>query len=358
MRTLILILLPFLSFGQLLQTQWSIGCGYNDRYPTDTNGACDKVNVNHQAVAMAQLINYYEFPSKGWGTETYTSNYGTLSTNYELPRDWNNISQLMLDCDIAVHSNYSIYMQAWQCGVITLSDINTALVTHFGYKSGQVVHSDLASLISLEIASNRPVIMELYPINFQCSRFVVVDGYNDGLFHFNFGVNQIGGWFELNNVWAMGTYWTLDQYALIGVEPDEMNVTINLLHDITSLLMPGSLTINGQYFNVPNGTIELIMPKGWYTINATTIIPWGNVNASDALCALKMFTGTPYPELSEYVADVTNDNIVNAVDAMMIAKRFVGQINSFPAGDWKHLPTIINSDTNVIVRLRCTGDIN
>jgi len=350
MRILILILFPLFSFGQLLQTQWSIGCGFNTEYPICTNGTCGRVNVNHQAVAMAQLINYWGFPNKGWGEEEYTSNYGFLYTDYTIERDWTNISRLMLDCDIAVNSNYSIYMQAWQCGIITLDTINKALHDHFGYKWGNVITNNLSSLISQEIAQGRPVIMELYPTNFQCSRFVVVDGFDGTNFHFNFGVNQIGGWYTLDNVWAMGVYWTLEQKALIGIEPDEMTISVSIVNDITSLPMQGDFFVNGLS--------QTTMQKGWYNVTATSNEQWAGPNASDALAALRMFVGYYYSPFSVLCAEVSGDGIVNALDAMLIAKRFVGQINSFPVSDWKHMPITVCSDTNIVIRMRCSGDTN
>jgi hypothetical protein len=311
---------------------------------------------------MAQVMNYYQHPNKGWGTEYYISNYGEMFGNFEHYYNWDslNLSELLFDCDRSVHSEFSTFMQAWQCGTITLNTLNQALHEHFGYKLGTIIIEDLDSLLQWEILLNRPVIMELYPTNYQCSRFVICDGYYNGLFHINFNVGTgalaIQGWYGLHDIPAMGTNWSLSQSALIGLKPETMHVYGEIMDDVLNLLMPGS--INGVTTD-ENGIAFFSVPKQWLSLHATTTVGWGNVNSTDALGVLKhsvmlsMLTG-----LRKLCADVNGDNNVNSIDALLIMKRFVGMINSFPSGDWIHEPVIINSDTTVTIRMRAIGDIN
>jgi hypothetical protein len=79
----------------------SIGCGFNTVYPVDNAGSCQRTNVNHQALAMAQVMNYYQHPNKGWRTEYYISNYGEMFGNFEHYYNWDslNLSELLFDCD-------------------------------------------------------------------------------------------------------------------------------------------------------------------------------------------------------------------------------------------------------------------
>ena len=77
------------------------------------------------------------------------------------------------------------------------------------------------------------------------------------------------------------------------------------------------------------------IPDGTYTIIPSTISTWGGVNASDALCILKHFVGmSPLSGIALVAGDVDGNGYLNSVDALMVAKRFTGLVNSFPSGDW------------------------
>jgi hypothetical protein len=74
---------------------------------------------------------------------------------------------------------------------------------------------------------------------------------------------------------------------------------------------------------------------GQYQLRAQTSLPWGGVNATDALLILKHFVDSvSLQQLRLGAADVTGSGYANAVDALMVARRFTGAIDSFPAGDW------------------------
>lgn len=348
----LLLILPLFSYGQLVQNM-SIGCGYNYEYPTEALGSCGHVNVNHQAVAMGQIITYWNHPNRGFNNVSYISNYGFLSTDFS----FENTSLMLLSCDISVHSNYSVYLQAWQCGVITLDTINKSLHDHYGYKWGNVITSDISSIVEAEIDQNRPVIMELYPTNNQCSRFVIVDGYDNGYFHFNFGIISgpfvIGGWYPMNDINVMGTNWTLSQKALVGIEPDSINVNGYILNTNEEVI---SGYVNGQYFA---GEYQFKARREWDTIQVEVDIPWGNVNATDALLVLKHFVGlTELIGIQKLCADVNGDGMINSIDALYICKRFAGVINCFPTSDWVQEQVIVNSDTTVNIHVRERGNIN
>ena len=62
------------------------------------------------------------------------------------------------------------------------------------------------------------------------------------------------------------------------------------------------------------------------------------------------------------VADVDNSGAVNSVDALLVLKRFVGIINSFPAPDWQYdtdaISIAANGMTNVQIKALCSGDVD
>lgn len=103
-----------------ITTKWGQEGGYNllcPEYPTATNGHCPTGCV---ATAMAQIMNYYKYPQRGVGSNSYYhSTFGLISANFassdyewsKMTITWNNlnkedISKLMFHCGVAVNMNY------------------------------------------------------------------------------------------------------------------------------------------------------------------------------------------------------------------------------------------------------------
>ena len=70
------------SIAPLLQTTWDQGCYYNQFCPEDSLGSCGHVWAGCVAVAMAQVVRYWEWPNHGLNSHSYTCDYGTLSVNF------------------------------------------------------------------------------------------------------------------------------------------------------------------------------------------------------------------------------------------------------------------------------------
>lgn len=85
-----------------------------------------------------------------------------------------------------------------------------------------------------------------------------------------------------------------------------------------------------------NGLYEFVNPApGTYVLMASSDRHWKGVNATDALKAMQHYVGMiQLSGMNARAADVNADGWINALDALLIARRFVGQINSFAAGDW------------------------
>lgn len=114
--------------------------------------------------------------------------------------------------------------------------------------------------------------------------------------------------------------------------------------------------LNGSYVidNLPDGT---------YQIEVSTSLNGGGYNSTDALTVLKHFVGmTTLTGLYRKAADVDLSGQINSIDALLIQKRFVSLINSFPAGDWMHdLPpsvTLNSQNISLPIQVICTGDVN
>ena len=102
---------------------------------------------------------------------------------------------------------------------------------------------------------------------------------------------------------------------------------------------------------------------GQYSLRAETSLPWGGVNATDALLILKHFVDSlSFQDLRLGAADVTGSGYANAVDALMVARRFTGAIDSFPAGDWlfgeQAFYTLGIGQGQYALRGICLGDVD
>ena len=126
------------SVGPLLTTKWDQGTYYNSLCPENTNHYSGHVWAGCVATAMAQIINYWEYPAHGYGTHSYhLNNYGQQSadfanTTYQyslMPDslDWNTpanqvnaVATLMHDCGVA---------ELMRVGLITMLHVPPSSIT-------------------------------------------------------------------------------------------------------------------------------------------------------------------------------------------------------------------------------------
>lgn len=200
----------------LIKTKWGQNEPYNNDCPTNRNATDDsKCASGCVATAMAQVMNYYKYPTKGKAKYSYVSgtqshfqsfNFG-ITTFY-----WDNIlneygnnatevqkaevAKLMHACGVSVSMDYgeSADGQSGACP----SDIPYAMINYFGYNPNTVYKEkdyytteEWTNMILQELKASRPI---LYGGRGGSGghRFIL-DGYDGkGLFHFNFGWNGSG----------------------------------------------------------------------------------------------------------------------------------------------------------------------
>jgi len=98
---------------------------------------------------------------------------------------------------------------------------------------------------------------------------------------------------------------------------------------------------------------------GTYTLRFSSQQPWGGVNAADAMLIMKHFVGiNSLSELRLLAAELNDDDAVNSVDALLALKRFVGMTSSFAVGDWQfeEIQVPVQSNTQVNIKGICSGD--
>lgn len=128
------------------------------------------------------------------------------------------------------------------------------------------------------------------------------------------------------------------------------------------LLQGGVVIYSAITDSTGNYQINLVAP-GNYTIKVTTQKPAGGMAASDGLSILRHFVGMPplLTGLNLLAADCNHDGYYNAIDGLFISRRFVGQISTFPAGDWIFEQFTISVNGSPLVqhiKALCFGDTN
>ena len=236
----------------LLNSTWHQDEPYNNKCPIDPSTG-NRCVTGCMATAMAQVINYYKYPSQ---TKAVIPSYTTKEKQISMPEigitaiDWNNmldnynsyattaqknaVAQLMLLCGQALKMDYDYPESS-----ITSLDMPleaTALQRYFGYD--QTVRAldrnafstnEWESLIYNEVAAGRPVLYN--GVSSGGGHAFVVDGYDgNGLFHVNWGWNgKSDGYFALSilnpyNTSSIGASSSHDGYSF------GQNVVVGIQH--------------------------------------------------------------------------------------------------------------------------------
>lgn len=191
----------------MVKTRWNQGEPYNILCPMQTiNGQVYRTYTGCVATAMAQVLKTYEYPTQGFGSNSYTWNNQTLSFDFgNTTFDWANmtdiynnnstieeedaVAELMYACGIASYMNYS-------AGGSGAAGVNAAvgLVNYFGYDpTVQYLMRDYyplpvwSTMIHEELSKGHPIYYD--GANASVGHAFVLDGYRsaDGFFHVNWG---------------------------------------------------------------------------------------------------------------------------------------------------------------------------
>ncbi len=103
--------------------------------------------------------------------------------------------------------------------------------------------------------------------------------------------------------------------------------------------------------------------NGLYQLGATITKAAGGINATDALKVLNHFVNTaPLTGMKLLAADVDGTGFINSSDGLMIVKRFVGLINTFPVGNWLVSQQQVNATGSATItanlKALCYGDLD
>lgn len=275
----------------LTKTRWNQSEPYNNLCP-EVNGK--RTVTGCVATAMAQIMKYYSYPTKGKGEHSYEWETGgeTLSFDFGATTfEWNKmtdtydsnssaeakeaVANLMLACGIGADMDYGVDES-------TAANINlpTALLEYFDYDKG--LWSPLRDYYGLyewedmiyqDLKENHPVLYSGQGTG--GGHQFICDGYSDdGFFHFNWGWGGMSdGYFLLTALnpaslgvggGAGGFNW--GQQIVLGVKPLEANssytyivyCTENFIPTVTQVSAEQALKFDCLFYNFS----VTALPKG------------------------------------------------------------------------------------------------
>ena len=248
-----------LGIQPLIKTNWNQGYPYNSMCPGNAPAGCE-------AIAMAQLMNYYKYPKHGLKENSYFSSYYNTQLSADFKNtyyDWSSmtdvttninpaISRIIFHSGISVNMNYTDSLSS-----SSTSAVLNALINNFGYDINSKVvlftsQDTIAweNLLMDELNKGRPVIYEgSTGLNSGKGHSFILDGYdNDTLFHINWGWGgSADGYYRLDEI-----QYHYRQCAFFSVSPPEVRAEFEI--DTLSGLAP--LTVKFTDFSLcKTGTI-------------------------------------------------------------------------------------------------------
>ena len=223
----------------LLTTTWNQWPYYNALCPEDASidpYLGGRVPTGCVATAIAQIINYHQWPSQGLGTHRYnyedeygmqSADFGNTIYRYDLmpdeldenstPEQVNAVATLMRDCGVAVNMLYGPDGSA-------AGQINTraALINYFGYNAemalrdykslGIIINTynttiyydddEWKAMLKNELDAHNPIYYDGSTFNLQgAAHAFVCDGYDaNDYFHFNWGWGYGGEYYAVGSL--------------------------------------------------------------------------------------------------------------------------------------------------------------
>lgn len=247
----------------LLTSRWNQDSPYNDLCPTYTgsNGQTSRCAAGCVATAMAQVMNYHQWPATGRGSHSYTCHVNggeavELSADFShsvyrwdlmlddydqesSPESCEAVARLLLDVGISVDMSYGSSSAA------TEEDALHALQRYFDYYDRSYILSrdffsaeEWDQFLVNELSASRPI---LYcGMATSAGHAFVLDGIDaDGYFHFNWGWGgSFDGYFLVSALNPGGTDFKYMQDGMFGLVPSPQASEIEDVMYIRSLMYP------------------------------------------------------------------------------------------------------------------------
>lgn len=249
----------------LLATTWNQNCYYNDKCPYDVKapiGYCNHVPNGCVALAMAQVMKYWGYPTNGTGTHGYydgsgnpdaygyqSANFGTTTYDWDampnvltgsgLPTDGKSssnsidaVSTLIYHCGVSVDMDYG-----YNGSGAKTSATRDGLINYFNYSSSanykeksNYSDSEWESILRADLNYHQPIIYRGQ--GYQGGHAFVLDGYSKmqtecctyyAVFHVNWGWGgSQNGYYYLSDLTPGNFNFNYNQAAVVDITPPNL----------------------------------------------------------------------------------------------------------------------------------------
>ncbi len=357
--------------GPLVTSVWNQCAYYNTLCPADPNACDGHVPVGCVAMAMAQIMDYYQYPNQGTGSHTYLADgYGNQTANFgETTYNWDNIPDYLTDYNLDVetlcyHCGVSVEMGYGTHGSGAYSpSVAYALQTYFGYADtmenvdkDSYSEEDWDNLLKNEFNNSRPV--HYSGFGESGGHAFICDGYQDNnYFHFNWGWDGLfNGYYTLDNLNPRTSQFNEWQSAIIGIHPNN-GPTAEFIANTTTVLTGSPIKFLDKSIGIPTSwawTFDGATPDtsseqnpenivystpGTYTVSLTATNESGENTITKNAYIIVTDNAEPIANFS-----ITDSVITSNTEIILTNK----SLNSPTNYEWSFTPNSVNfeNDTN------------
>lgn len=236
------------SVNSLVKTTWDQGNPYNKFCPGGNGGSSRLYPTGCVATALAQIMNYHQYPERGIGDHQYSfkpadGDGRIISANFgETCYDWGNmlddyskvytdeqadaVATLMLHCGVAVEMGYTAsgsgsYGQEACLGIKKFFGYNknARLYTRNFYTA-----ESWMQMVFEELSNNRPIYYAGHGDS--GGHAFVIDGYDqDGMVHVNWGWGgSYNGMYDIALLNPSGQMYSAQQAMILGMCDSTVNI--------------------------------------------------------------------------------------------------------------------------------------
>ena len=246
------------SVGPLLTSTWGQVGSYNNNCPFDTSFNT-YTRVGDVAIALAQVLRYWQRPTTGIGSHSYvdptygmlTANFGATTYQWSLMPDvldwyasWtqrNAVAQLLFHCGVATETQYGVSNSTshFFCNDTNATDcLHNAFWRYFGYRSDiQVLYRDSMTATqwsdTLKYELDHARVVPYFGMNADSAsqQTFLIDGYDAvDRFHINWGwEGYCNGYYVVNIL----PFYNTHQAMLAGVEPNRVLHSDNYSYNLS-----------------------------------------------------------------------------------------------------------------------------
>lgn len=279
------------NIAPMVKTKWNQSAPFNDMCPTDSKGTHTVTGC--VATAMAQIVNYHQYPKgAGKGSASVTYNGQTYTVDYSATTfDWANmlddysvaytkaqgdaVANLMYACGVSVDMSYG----TGASGAVT-ANVANALVNNFGYDQGVcVLYRQYYTLDKWNDCIYNQL-KEYGPVQFAGrndggGHSFVCDGYAEGdYFHINWGWGgSSDGFFKLTaldpssqGIGGSSAGYNSNQYVIGNICPPRadsqlykaMYVSTAMSVSTNEVTLGSSFQLGGGFYNSGTATMDVM----------------------------------------------------------------------------------------------------